>query len=429
MSDAFLDKVDSNLMKQNVYKDINREMFYENPELLYVPQLEDVVYFIPQGYEEVIGYYPYHFITGEPERDGPIDFYFNYIEPKLRELDVYIKWKIIGMKYFLPSATTYEINKKLQTQNFEFSILTELELEAYQGDEIGNTTFTIYYFNWDTVEYHISMNYLIPEKIYNDCLTLDECHGTIGFPLLPSFEHENPKDIIDVNDYEPEMFKNSAYKRIICLQEVYNVNPDGYKFRSNVSGRSSVFQLSRISAWQVKHCKASLKSPNKVQYSENKTLSPEENTWAFDDAQREKLISWIDSFIKNNTYCELFEHDVLDEVAPDYMNTIAVQMNLATIKENLLNQKYRSKKMLVFDLKQIELNSIEFNGSDNVYSKNAHKLYENLKRQWEQLFSGRLRNVSTFKPDRFCVLVIDIASSKKCSKSKGNFKQCRITWS
>lgn len=63
------------------------------------------------------------------------------------------------------------------------------------------------------------------------------------------------------------------------------------------------------------------------------------------------------------------------------MNTIAVQMNLATIKENLLNQKYRSKKMLIFDLKQIELNSVEFNGADSIYTKNAHKLYENLKRQ------------------------------------------------
>ena len=56
-------------------------------------------------------------------------------------------------------------------------------------------------------------------------------------------------------------------------------------------------------------------------------------------------------------------------------------MNLATIKENLLNQKYRSKKMLIFDLKQIELNSVEFNGADSIYTKNAHKLYENLKRQ------------------------------------------------
>ena len=243
------------------------------------------------------------------------------------------------------------------------------------------------------------MNYLIPEKIYNDSLTLDECHGTIGFPLIPSFEHENSKDVLDVNDYEPELFKNSAYKRILCLQEVYNENPDGYKFRSNVSGRSSVFQISRISAWQVKHCKASLKSPNKVQYSENKTILLEDYTWAFDDAQREKLISWIDSFIKNNSYCELFEHDVPEEVAHDYMNTIAVQMNLATIKENLLNQKYRSKKMLIFDLKQIELNSVEFNGADSIYTKNAHKLYENLKRQWEQLFSGRLRNVSTIWSD------------------------------
>lgn len=138
LSDTFLDKVDSNLMKQNIYKKINRDMFYENPELLYTPQLEDIVYFMPQGYEEAVGYYPYHFITGEPERNGPIESYFNEIEPKLKELEGYIKWQIVDMKYFLPSATTYEMNRKLQTQNQEFSILTELSIKVCQDEEAKN---------------------------------------------------------------------------------------------------------------------------------------------------------------------------------------------------------------------------------------------------------------------------------------------------
>lgn len=60
-------------MVNNVYKNIQRNMFYENPQQLYIPQLEDDVYFNFQGYEEVIGFYSYHFITGESDRDGPID--------------------------------------------------------------------------------------------------------------------------------------------------------------------------------------------------------------------------------------------------------------------------------------------------------------------------------------------------------------------
>lgn len=42
-------------MDQNVYRDIPREMFFQNPKSLYVPQLEDIVYFMFQGYEETIG--------------------------------------------------------------------------------------------------------------------------------------------------------------------------------------------------------------------------------------------------------------------------------------------------------------------------------------------------------------------------------------
>lgn len=42
------------------------------------------------------------------------------------------------MKYFLPSATTYEMNRKLQTQNQEFSILTELSMKVCQDEEAKN---------------------------------------------------------------------------------------------------------------------------------------------------------------------------------------------------------------------------------------------------------------------------------------------------
>jgi len=73
LSDEYLDEVDKKLMKDDIYKSINREMFYDNNKNMYAPQLEDEVYFIFQGYEEAIAFYPYHFITLEKERNKPID--------------------------------------------------------------------------------------------------------------------------------------------------------------------------------------------------------------------------------------------------------------------------------------------------------------------------------------------------------------------
>lgn len=55
LSDEYLDQVDQDLMKENAYKNIGREMFYDNPNRVYVPQINDEVYFIFQGYEDAVG--------------------------------------------------------------------------------------------------------------------------------------------------------------------------------------------------------------------------------------------------------------------------------------------------------------------------------------------------------------------------------------
>jgi hypothetical protein len=52
-------------------------MFYNGYPNVYMPQLNDEVYFVFQGYEEIVGYYPYHFITCEEERDKAINDYLN----------------------------------------------------------------------------------------------------------------------------------------------------------------------------------------------------------------------------------------------------------------------------------------------------------------------------------------------------------------
>ena len=180
LTDEYLDKVDNQLMEENVYKNINREMFYENPKNLYMPQIGDETYFTFQGYEETIGFYPYHFITSEKERNKPIDDFFSVLlaESNLQNYNALthkqIKCKIVGLRYQLPSATTYEMNQKLDTGNHEFSIQTELDLVVIEPEEVKDVEFTILFFNSDSLTANISINYLIPSDNLDRFITLDE---------------------------------------------------------------------------------------------------------------------------------------------------------------------------------------------------------------------------------------------------------------
>lgn len=226
-------------------------------------------------------------------------------------------------------------------------------------------------------------------------MTVEECVNAVGYSIIPIITYDTEKEILDINDYEPDVYQNSTYKKVYYCQEVYNVNPNGYQFRSNVSGRSTIYQLSRLSTWEIKaQNRKNNKSPIKSKFIENKQIDTESLKCVFDIAQKDKLISTIDSFMKHNSYASPFIDEVTEEISSDYQNVIAVQMNLNCIITNLENEKYRSKEMLMFDLKQIELNCIEYNGADSNFSKDAHKLYENLKKQLEQFSSYRLRSVS-----------------------------------
>jgi len=103
----------------------------------------------------------------------------------------------------------------------------------------------------------------------------------------------------------------------------------------------------------------------------------------------------IDAFTRNHTYSQNFVDVVTDDIAPDYQNIIAVEMNLYTIRDNIESGFYRSKLQLMHDLKQIHINSLEFNGDDSDISKDAQKVYENLKKTFDKALSYRLRSVST----------------------------------
>lgn len=110
--------------------------------------------------------------------------------------------------------------------------------------------------------------------------------------------------------------------------------------------------------------------------------------------EKDKIIDNIDSFVKNNAYAENFIDVVPDDLVPDYLNVIAVEMNLNTIKESLENQRYRSKEMLMHDLQLIRDNCIEFNSEDNVFAKYSKNLYDNLKKVFYKILTYRLRSVS-----------------------------------
>lgn len=297
----------------------------------------------------------------------------------------------------LPSATTYEMNKKLSTGIDEFSILSEIKLKVIEPEDFSISEFKVLFFNCSKRSHFISLKYLIPESMYSSSLTRSEVADLLGMQLASWSQHERSKDVIDVNDTEPEMYPNSLYKRLVFSQEVFNVNQNGHQFRTNVSGRSKIYKLGRMSAWDIKPTSSSLnKSPSQIKYIENIFNSRDFGN-IFSDAQQKKLIEHIEAFCKNNSQiASLFEFDVTSDIAPDYHNIVPVEMNLSIIKDNILSQKYRSQAMLMFDVKLIEENCSEFNAGNDEICKDAKKLHEGLKKSLTPVLSNRLRSVSLF---------------------------------
>jgi hypothetical protein len=157
-----------------------------------------------------------------------------------------IKCKILDLLYFLPSATTYEMNRKLEIDDNEYCILTELDVEILEPESLKGKEFTILYFNSE-----ISANYVIPTPKMQEADELN-VENIIGNKIMPINVNDSPKDIIDVNDYEPEVYINSPFKEICYKQEVFNKDPDGYSFRTNVYGRNTLYQIGRLSRWEIR---------------------------------------------------------------------------------------------------------------------------------------------------------------------------------
>ena len=199
LTDKYLDEIDEKLMKENAYKQINREMFYDKVGDTYVPQIGDQVYFNFQGYEEVFGNFPYHFITIEPERDTPLQDFFNILlgNENLFSKSIIthtsLKWIIKEIKYQLPSATTYEMNKQLNTGNDEFSIQSEIKLWVIEPEEIKDTEFSILYFYTDSETQNISINYLIPSFCYEESIKQAELPEILMRQLKSPILHEPSK--------------------------------------------------------------------------------------------------------------------------------------------------------------------------------------------------------------------------------------------
>jgi hypothetical protein len=213
LKDEFLDSVDNKLVEDNFYKSINRKMFYNGYPNIYMPQLNDEVYFIFQGYEEAVGYYPYHFITCEEERNKPINDYLKiFYDVDLTLADALthqpIKCRITGLDYQLPSATTYEMNQKLETGNDEFNIQTFLELTITGIPIYNDVKFSIIYFASDDLSNDISRNYLIPNEEFEQSLQDEELNDVVGNICNPVNNIEANKEMLEVNDFEPEIYKD-----------------------------------------------------------------------------------------------------------------------------------------------------------------------------------------------------------------------------
>ena len=115
----------------------------------------------------------------------------------------------------------------------------------------------------------------------------------------------------------------------------------------------------------------------------------------FGQVERAKLAETVDGFIRNNGYTQYFVDMVTDDVASDYLNYVAVEMNLYTIRDFLESGHYRSKQMLFYDLQLIEKNSLTFNGEDSDITKDAKRTNENLRKIFEKVLIYKLRSVSS----------------------------------
>lgn len=169
-------------------------------------------------------------------------------------------------------------------------------------------------------------------------------------------------------------------------------------------GRNLSLRLGRLSIWDIKRASATstpIKDNLQKNYIENRGFNPENYVCAFDEVKTRRLVETIDAFIKNNSYAEFFKDVVTDDIAPDYLNIIPVEINLFTIRDNLESGHYRSKEMLLKDLKLIEENCIEFNSENSDISKHAKNVHENLKKIFVKAFSYKLRDVSNTITFRF----------------------------
>jgi hypothetical protein len=177
---------------------------------------------------------------------------------------------------------------------------------------------------------------------------------------------------------------------------MYNINPDGHRLRTNAIGRSKNHQIGRISQWDVRYG-SNMSTPNKDMhtkiYMENNIFRVDHHPSAFNVNETAKMIELIDSFVKNHSYSSNFVDAITDELAPDYLNLIPVEMNLYTIRNFLDSEHYRSKEMLLRDIKLIKDNCAQFNGEDEKISKEAKQVYENLKKIFEKFWEYGFRNV------------------------------------
>lgn len=290
------------------------------------------------------------------------------------------------------------MNRKLNTGKNEFSIQSEIKLSVIEPEEVRDTEFSILYFNTDSESQNISINYLIPLNSYEESIKPLELQDILLRQLKSPLLHEPPKEIIDISDYEPEVYSPSLYKCICYKQNVYNVKSDGHQLRANVTGRAQVVKAGRISAWEVRRNKDYniYRDGDNFVYEETRQFNANNQQPAFNDVERAKIVEIIDSYVKNNSIAGNFINVVTDDVAPDYLNVVAVEMNLYTIRDNIESNWYRSKQMMLNDLKLIELNSSEFNGKNVKISKEAKQVHETLKKYFEKMISNKLRNVSLF---------------------------------
>ena len=314
---------------------------------LFCPQIEDEVYFIYQGYEEIMREYSYYIASTSEVNDSFIKtlYDFDRSKPIIR--------KITNISYWLPSIEIFTLFKSILKNDKAtkdlmkvYAKITLEGLSAYSQSPQKNILFLEIKFQ----------KYLVPREKYEKCIGID-IEDLVG----KEYELDDPNPmqvkIIGFENYN-DLFPTSLYN---CLIVVKSTDRSNKKFK--------------ISPWELNLGYTVKSSKSLTKY-------------------KEKILKEIkdDTEFYSIPHYKIFWDRVDTELYYSYYQIVPVMMCMELIWKRIENNYYRSKKALIHDIQQIETNCLLFNGESNPLSEIAGEFCYNAILKVNSIFKDSSKN-------------------------------------